>query len=74
MKIDLDVRTDQEWGMGHKPNAVHFDLERLMAGDMPPYDKDIELQVYCRSGGRAEAACGILRAHGFTNVSNAGGF
>ena len=74
MKIDLDVRTKEEWEEGHKDGAVHFDLERLMNGEVPDCDKGTELQVYCRSGGRAGIACDILKTKGFTNAHNAGGF
>ncbi len=74
MKIDLDVRTPEEWGAGHKAGAVHFDIERLMEGEVPQINKDDEVHVYCQSGGRAEMAVAILQAKGFTNVHNAGGF
>ena len=74
MKIDLDVRTPEEWGMGHKDGAVHFDLQKLMEGETPNYEKDTEIQIYCQSGSRADMACEILKAKGFTNVHNAGGF
>ena len=74
MKIDLDVRTKEEWNEGHKQNALHFELARLIAGEIPPLEKDTELQVYCRSGQRSEVACNILRSAGFVNVHNAGGF
>lgn len=74
MKIDLDVRTIEEWNEGHKENAMHFDLARLMAGETLDVPKDAYIQVYCRSGGRAGMACEILAEHGFTDVKNAGGF
>jgi phage shock protein E len=74
MKIDLDVRTTQEWNEGHKENAMHFDLARLMAGEILDVPKDAHIQVYCRSGGRAGMACDILVKQGFTDVHNAGGF
>ena len=74
MKIDLDVRTVEEWQMGHKAGAIHFDLERLISGELPDFDKETELKVYCQSGGRAQMACQILIDQGFTNVHNAGGF
>lgn len=74
MKIDLDVRTIEEWNQGHKPGALHFDLARLIAGEVPLIEKSTELQVYCRSGGRAEIASEILRSKGFTSVHNNGGF
>lgn len=74
MNIDLDVRTLEEWNEGHKENAVHFDLSRLMSGEIPNLPKDANIQVYCRSGGRAAMACEILSDHGFSTVHNAGGF
>lgn len=74
MKIDLDVRTLEEWNEGHKTNAMHFDLARLMAGEVPDVPKDSDIEVYCRSGGRAGLACEILKGLGFTSVHNAGGF
>lgn len=72
--IDLDVRTLQEWNEGHKPGAMHFDLERLLAGEMPDIPKETSLNVYCHSGNRAQIAVEILHEHFFVNAKNAGGF
>lgn len=74
MKIDLDVRTLEEWNEGHKEHALHFDLARLMTGETLGVPKDTQIHVYCRSGGRAAMACEILTNQGFTDVYNAGGF
>ena len=70
--IYLDVRTDQEWQEGHLSDAVHFDLAKLQQGLLPDLDKSAEINVYCRSGRRAEEAKNILAQNGFTNVKNAG--
>mgnify|MGYP003385026088 CR=1 FL=1 len=36
-------------------------------------DKNTEIHLYCRSGGRAGRAMLALQAQGYTNVANAGG-
>ena len=69
----LDVRTEEEWGAGHAENAIHFELARLEAGELPEIPKDKPICVYCAAGGRAEAARGILVSKGFSNVKNIGG-
>lgn len=74
MKIDLDVRTPEEWSESHKENAIHFDLSRIMSGETPDIPKDANIQVYCRSGARAGMACQMLTDMGFSDVHNAGGF
>lgn len=71
--IFLDVRTDQEWQEGHLDGAIHHDLTRLQQGQLPKLAKDAEINIYCRSGNRAEQALQILRQNGYTNVRNAGG-
>lgn len=73
MKVDIDVRTKEEWDMGHKPGALHFDLERLLNGEVPDISKDTIVHVYCRSGARAGVACEVLKKQGFTEVHNSGG-
>ena len=31
----VDVRTDAEWNEGHVDGALHFDVARLKAGELP---------------------------------------
>lgn len=69
----LDVRTEEEWKSGHAENAVHFELARLEAGELPQVQKDAVICVYCAAGGRAEIAKSILTSKGFDNVKNIGG-
>lgn len=72
--IYLDVRTKSEYDEGHYDNAINHDLALLMQGVLPDIDKDAEIHVYCRSGGRSEIAKEILIKHGFMHVTNIGGF
>jgi len=69
----IDVRTDQEWAVGHAKNATHLALDRLQNGELPEADKATPIYTYCRAGGRAGQAKDILTAAGFTNANNLGG-
>ena len=71
--ILIDVRTPEEYATGCAENAENIPLQELMAGNFPEIDKESEIQVYCRSGGRSSHAKILLENHGFTNVENAGG-
>lgn len=72
--ILIDVRRDEEWGMGHAKPATHFDSDRLLkSGDLPDIDKDKKIYLYCVSGGRAGRVKMALLNHGFKNVQNLGG-
>jgi phage shock protein E len=79
--IYLDVRTKPEFDEQHVPGAIHFELARLMKGEMPAaginanidIEKDTEILVYCLSGTRAGVATQILKSNGFTKAVNAGG-
>lgn len=72
--ILIDVRTPDEYAMGHYPNAINHELDRLMRGDFPQVPKDTEIQVYCRSGARSTAAKQLLEEDGFVQVTNIGGY
>lgn len=69
----IDVRTKEEWDAGHAPQAEHFELARLEAGELPDAPKDATIHIYCRSGNRATTAVAILEEAGYTDVTNIGG-
>ncbi|HET7584556.1 MAG TPA: MBL fold metallo-hydrolase [Gemmatimonadaceae bacterium] len=72
--ILVDVRGAAEWSAGHIPGAQHIPLGELLerAGEL---DRDAEVVLHCQGGGRASIGATLLKAHGFTNVSNlSGGF
>ncbi|HKO15474.1 MAG TPA: MBL fold metallo-hydrolase [Gemmatimonadaceae bacterium] len=70
----IDVRGDAEWAAGHIPGAKHLFLGELetRAAGLP---RDLSLVVHCHGGTRSAIAASLLRAAGFSNVTDlAGGF
>jgi phage shock protein E len=72
--IWLDVRSTLEYKMGHLEGAIHLPHSDVseQANTLLP-NKDDEILVYCRSGGRAGKALTKLKAMGYNNVKNIGG-
>ena len=70
----LDVREDNEWAVGHIPNAKHIRLGQLsnQLAEIEKF-KDKPIVVYCRSGHRSSRACAILKKAGFANPNNLAG-
>ncbi len=71
--IYLDVRTPEEFAMGHYPGAYNYDVNLIAAGNIPNIAKDAILKIYCRSGARAQVAQTLLEQAGFINTENIGG-
>lgn len=72
--IILDVRREDEFELGHIPNAVNLPLENIEdLAEEELKDKSQMLLVYCRSGRRSKMAAGILDTLGYTNVLEFGG-
>jgi phage shock protein E len=69
----IDVRTKGEYAGGHFPGAVNIPVDALSGQIKKLGALDRPLVVYCASGGRSAQAAGILKAAGFTDVTNAGG-
>ncbi|MEA3415801.1 MAG: rhodanese-like domain-containing protein [Thermodesulfobacteriota bacterium] len=72
--IFLDVRTRKEFKMGHIPGAIHLArglLEFKIAKKVP--DKNANIVIYCRSGGRASLSTCTLCKMGYKNVKNMDG-
>ncbi len=69
----IDVRSPGEFTDGAYPGARNIPVNVLpnRLADVGPKDKPVV--VYCASGGRSAVAQQILRASGFTDVTNAGG-
>jgi phage shock protein E len=70
----LDVRTKLEYLIGHRKGAHYFNLDRLIAGELPNIPKDTPVGVYCASGNRSEVAKQLLLKQGFSDVTNLGGY
>lgn len=73
--IVIDVRSAAEWDTGHLASAVNIPHTEIAdrIGEVTN-DKDAQIVVHCRSGGRSEAAKKALEELGFTNVENVGGY
>ncbi|WP_245636567.1 rhodanese-like domain-containing protein [Eikenella longinqua] len=71
----IDVRSPAEYAQGHiqgAHNLPHDQIARQITAVAP--DKHTPIQLYCRSGRRAEAAKQALESLGYTNVQNRGGY
>lgn len=66
----IDVRTKEEFILGHIPNAINIPLDTIKE-DIA--EKDAEIYLYCRSGNRSATAKKQLEEYGFTNVTDIGG-
>ena len=69
----IDVRTKQEYGGGHYDGAMNIPLDTLGTRLKSLGAKEAPVVVYCASGARSAQASSILKAAGFTDVTNAGG-
>jgi phage shock protein E len=71
----IDVRSPAEFAEGAVPGAHNISHEQIAAriAEVAP-DKDTPIVVYCRSGRRSSIAQDSLRALGYRNVSNGGGY
>jgi phage shock protein E len=69
----IDVRTKQEYAGGHYQGALNIPVDTLASKLKSLGTPDAPLVVYCASGGRSSQAAVILKAAGFTDVTNAGG-
>ena len=65
----LDVRTRQEWAIGHIAGATLVPLQEL-AQRFDELDPQQETVVYCHVGGRSATAVRFLHERGFSRVRN----
>ena len=71
----IDVRSAEEFNAGHLQDAVNIPHDKIIEGVKAlGSDKDAPINLYCRSGRRAEAALTALKNAGYTNVTNHGGY
>ena len=69
------MRSAEEFNAGHLQDAVNIPHDKIIEGVKAlGSDKDAPINLYCRSGRRAEAALTELKKAGYTNVTNYGGY
>jgi len=69
----LDVRSREEYMLGHIPNSKNVPLQNLDRAEELFDMADVPLFVYCRSGIRSKQAAALLRYMGYSDVRNIGG-
>jgi rhodanese-related sulfurtransferase len=70
----LDCREPKEYKSGHIPGAMNIPrglLEFQIDKKIP--DKNAQIVMYCKSGGRASLACCSIQKMGYKNVKNIDG-
>lgn len=76
--ILLDVRESDEYAAGHIPGAMHVPrglLEFKLSGTPDLTPRELNMVVYCKTGGRAALAASVLQDMGYLHVKSiAGGF
>ena len=66
----IDVRSAQEYRMGHIPGSRNVPVGEVSELKM---NQDTPIYVYCQSGSRSRQAVRILKKLGCSNVTNLGG-
>ena len=71
----IDVRSAEEFKEGHLQGALNIPHDQIVdrIKSVSP-DKNAPVNLYCRSGRRAETAKQVLESMGYTNVQNRGGY
>jgi adenylyltransferase/sulfurtransferase len=65
----IDVRQPEEFAQSHIDGAKLIPLAEL-PGRVGELDKQAEIVVNCRTGGRSARACELLMSQGFKRVYN----
>ena len=73
--ILLDVRTEDEYAVGHAAGAKLLPLDEMEEADVMEILPDLSAPVllYCRTGRRASLAAAKLDDLGYTKIYNLGG-
>lgn len=69
----IDVRTPDEYKMGHIENSMNIPLDRVEMIQNKIKDLNTPLFVHCQSGSRSAHATTLFKQMGYTQVKNIGG-
>jgi rhodanese-related sulfurtransferase len=75
--VVLDVRTADEYAVGHLKNSKQVDYYQTQAFSnyLDTLDKNAKYLIYCRTGKRSGLAIKIMQEKGFSHVNDlAGGY
>ncbi|EKD93399.1 MAG: rhodanese-like protein [uncultured bacterium] len=65
----VDVRSPEEYAMGHLPNAKNVPLDQL-ENRIPELVEYSSVYIHCKTGHRSEQACLLLERLNFSRVVN----
>ena len=68
----IDVRSPGEFSNGHYQGAINIPLQKLEQSLKRVGAKGRPVLVYCATGTRSGRAKSILKAHGYSDVTNGG--
>lgn len=71
--VIIDVRTKAEYQQGHIKNSLNVPLNNL-SNHYAKLKKDVPIITCCASGMRSAQAANILKANGYKEVYNGGGW
>ena len=70
----IDVRSPEEFAVGHLEGAINLDYEGgTLGAELGSLDQDADYIVYCQSGRRSALATTLMTEAGFTEVADLGG-
>ncbi len=72
--VIIDVRSKSEYAGGHIKGSVNITLDSLQNNLNKFKDKNKAIITCCASGMRSASAKSILKANGYSNVHNGGGW
>ncbi|OQD44018.1 sulfurtransferase [Croceivirga radicis] len=65
----IDVRTPQEYGVGHIDDAKNINVGSPdFVQQIQGLDKEEPVYLYCKMGGRSNKAAQLLKKQGFTKI------
>lgn len=68
-KLLIDVRTPEEFNEGTINDAINIDFyNENFKENISKFNRDIEIIVFCKAGGRSEEALEVFKDLGFSNV------
>ena len=70
----IDVRTTGEYSGGHIKGSINIPLDQLSKNLNKLKNKELPIITCCASGMRSSSAKGILKANGYQEVHNGGGW
>ena len=70
----IDIRSSNQYNLGHLPNAKNIPSMKLLASPEKYLNKDETYYIYCQTGMTSDKICQILRKKNYKLVNVVGGY